>query len=270
MTAQPDQVAIDFDDGPAYERFMGRWSRAAGATFLNWVAPRAGACWLDIGCGTGAFTELVLDTCAPSTIVGIDPSPEQIAFARKQPVGRRADFQVADAQALPFADGSFDTVAAALVLNFIEDRPRALGEIARVGRAGGCVAAFVWDFAAGRAPNSPIALALRRIGANPPAVPGADIANPEALTASFEHAGFREIDTRSFDVTVGYAQFEDFWRGQIPSFSPMAKIIAKLADTDRAKLKDSVRMQLPVDSEGKIVCSARANAIKARIASGPT
>jgi len=50
-----------FSDGAAYELFMGRWSRAVGAIFLEWVAPPKGARWLDIGCGTGVFTELVLD-----------------------------------------------------------------------------------------------------------------------------------------------------------------------------------------------------------------
>ncbi len=50
---------IRFDDGSAYERFMGKWSRLAGETFLDWLAPRAGLRWLDVGCGNGAFTEMI-------------------------------------------------------------------------------------------------------------------------------------------------------------------------------------------------------------------
>ncbi len=54
MTAAPENAAIRFDDGEAYERFMGRWSRAAGAPFLDWLAPPVQVRWLEVGCGTGA------------------------------------------------------------------------------------------------------------------------------------------------------------------------------------------------------------------------
>jgi ubiquinone/menaquinone biosynthesis C-methylase UbiE len=57
-----------FTDAQAYERLMGRWSRAAGEVFLDWLALPKGLKWLDVGCGTGAFTELVIDRCAPSNI----------------------------------------------------------------------------------------------------------------------------------------------------------------------------------------------------------
>jgi len=60
---------VVFNDGEAYERFMGRWSRAAGGAFLEWLAPPKGAHWLDVGCGTGAFTELVIGSCSPASIV---------------------------------------------------------------------------------------------------------------------------------------------------------------------------------------------------------
>ena len=71
---------IRFDDGAAYERYMGTWSQLAGATFLDWLAPKAGLRWLDIGCGNGAFTERLIARCAPSAVHGIDPSEGQLAF----------------------------------------------------------------------------------------------------------------------------------------------------------------------------------------------
>jgi hypothetical protein len=43
--------AIVFDDGAAYERYMGKWSRLVGGAFLDWLAPSAGLRWLDVGCG---------------------------------------------------------------------------------------------------------------------------------------------------------------------------------------------------------------------------
>ena len=129
-----------FNDGAAYERFMGRWSRAVGGVFLEWLAPPKGAQWLDVGCGTGAFTELVLGSCSPANVMGIDPFTEQIEYARSLPVARLAEFKVADALNLPFPDCSFDVVASALVINFVPDRPRGLAEMRRVAKPGGLVA----------------------------------------------------------------------------------------------------------------------------------
>jgi len=76
-------VKIVFNAAEDYERFMGRWSRAIGEQFLNWVRPSKNARWLDVGCGTGAFSELIIKRCAPASVNGIDPSPEQIAYAKK-------------------------------------------------------------------------------------------------------------------------------------------------------------------------------------------
>jgi 2-polyprenyl-3-methyl-5-hydroxy-6-metoxy-1,4-benzoquinol methylase len=65
--------SIRFDDGAAYERFMGKWSQLAGETFLDWLAPQPGLRWLDVGCGNGAFTEMLVERCAPVSVQGIDP-----------------------------------------------------------------------------------------------------------------------------------------------------------------------------------------------------
>src|SRR5690348_9585832 len=117
------EIRPAFDDADAYERYMGRWSRAIGEKFVAWLAPPRNASWLDIGCGTGAFSTLVAQHCAPKTLSGIDPSAAQIAFARGQLP--KADLRVADSMALPFEDGAFDVIASALVLHFIPDRGKA-------------------------------------------------------------------------------------------------------------------------------------------------
>ena len=68
------EPAIRFEDGAAYDRGMGRWSLLAGEVFLDWLAPQRGARWIDVGCGSGAFSELLYQRCAPAEVQGIDPS----------------------------------------------------------------------------------------------------------------------------------------------------------------------------------------------------
>src|ERR1700740_1317451 len=82
------ETQIRFDDGAAYERYMGDGSRRAGAIFLDWLAAPSGLKWIDVGCGNGAFTELLVERCAPTSVNGIDPSEAQLDFARNAPNSR--------------------------------------------------------------------------------------------------------------------------------------------------------------------------------------
>lgn len=254
-----------FDDGAAYELLMGRWTRAVGAIFLDWVDPPKDARWLDIGCGTGIFTELVVDTCSPTTVVANDPSATQIELARNKPFAQKVDFRVADAQMLPFADNAFDVVASALVINFIPDRARAITEMRRVARAGGVVTGYVWDFAANLSPTGPVRIGLSQIGTKTPLVSGTEESRPEALSSLFAEAGLQDIATRTIDVTMSFPNFNDFWQTQKASYSPTGKVIAALSETDREKLIEAVRASMLASRDGSVAYSARANAIKAHV-----
>src|SRR5213592_4288965 len=100
---------------------MGVWSRLAGEVFLEWLAPERALRWIDIGCGSGAFTELLIERCAPAEVQGIDPSEGQLAFARTRPAARLAQFRQGDAMALPFPGGRFDAAIMALVIFFVPE-----------------------------------------------------------------------------------------------------------------------------------------------------
>ncbi len=132
---------------------MGRWSRLAGEKFLDWLDPPKNLSWIDVGCGNGAFTEVLIARCSPAAVTGVDPSDGQLAFARTRPGAKMAQFRVADAQILPFADNSFDAASMALVITFIPDPVKAAKEMARVVKPGGWVATYMWDFAGGGLPT---------------------------------------------------------------------------------------------------------------------
>jgi ubiquinone/menaquinone biosynthesis C-methylase UbiE len=259
------ELPIKFDDSVAYERAMGRWSRAVAPIFLQWLAPPAGARWLDVGCGTGVLTHTLLELSSPATVVGVDPEVAQIAQASRGPTASRAAFQVADARKLPFADASFDIAASALVLNFIAERSQAMAEMRRVTRAGGSVAAYVWDFTEELSPSGPLRRAMRRFGADVPAIPGTTESRIEALRALFEQAALERIETRTIEVCLAYQDFQDFWQAQTPSYIPTTKIIASMTESERTRLMRAVRADLPMAPGGVIEYFARANAIKARV-----
>ena len=61
---------------------MGRWSCLVGEVFLDWLNVPKNLRWLDVGCGNGAFTEELIARCAPSAVIAVDPSDDQLAYAR--------------------------------------------------------------------------------------------------------------------------------------------------------------------------------------------
>lgn len=260
-----DPGLIRFEDSAAYERFMGRWSRAVAPVFLEWLAVRPAARWLDVGCGTGILAETVVHLCAPASVDGVDVEPAQVAAAALGPAGSQARFAVAAADHLPYEDGSFDVAASALVINFVVDRAGAVAEMRRVTRSGGLVAAYVWDFGEELSPSGPLRRAMRRLGVEVPAIPGTESTRLHALKALFESAGLHRIGARVIDVCLAYENFQDFWQAQTPAYAPTTKVIDAMKHSDRTNLMRAVERSLPCGPGGTIEYCARANAIKARV-----
>jgi len=156
------ETQIRFEDGLSYERYMGDWSRRVGAIFIDWLALPQGLKWIDVGCGNGAFTELIVERCAPNEVRGIDPSEAQLDFARERSGARLAKFERGDAMALPFPADTFDVAIMALVIFFVPDPAKGVAEMTRVVRPGGIVAAYCLGRIGRRV----------RIGANPYRVAG--------------------------------------------------------------------------------------------------
>jgi ubiquinone/menaquinone biosynthesis C-methylase UbiE len=127
---------MEFNDGYSYEHSMGTWSALIGNHFIDWLKPHRESKWLDVGCGNGAFSRLITEKTSPGSVVGIDPSPEQIEFAKERGLGSKTAFQVGDATDLHFNDDAFDVAVMALVIFFLEDPPKGLCEMVRVAKPG--------------------------------------------------------------------------------------------------------------------------------------
>jgi SAM-dependent methyltransferase len=258
------EIRPAFDDADAYERYMGRWSRAIGEKFLAWLAPPKDARWLDIGCGTGAFSELIAQHCAPKSLSGIDPSPQQIAFASARLP--KADMRVADSMALPFGDAEFDVVASALVLHFIPDRGKALAEMKRVARPGAIIAAYTWErsHTDDYAPYARMLRGFEAFGVEATRSPTVPEAQMQGLRATAEAAGLNDIVTTQIEASQTFQNFDDYWEVQTLTVSPLGKAAAKLDDSQRARLRDAMRGLVPVASDGSITYLARAVAFRAK------
>lgn len=260
MAAQP----IRFDDGAAYERGMGVWSQLAGEIFLDWLARDTGLRWIDVGCGNGAFTELVMRRCAPAEAQALDPSDAQLAFARSRPGARGATFQSGDAMALPFDSDRFDAAVMALVIFFVPEPAKGVAEMVRVVRPGGTVAAYAWDILGGGFPFGPIQTELRALGFTPALPPSVDASRLDALKALWTGAGLEAVETREIVVQRQYPDFEDFWSTSMAMGSMQASL-AGMSSDDVEKLKSRVRARLSAETGGGVSYQARANAVKGRV-----
>ena len=255
---------IRFDDGEAYERGMGIWSRRAGEVFLDWLAPASGLAWIDVGCGNGAFTELLVQRCAPREVLGVDPSDAQLRFARERPGAEGAHFREGDALALPFEPGRFDAAVMALVIFFVPEPAKGVAEMMRVVRSGGVISAYAWDMLGGGFPFDAIQAELRALGVAPLLPPSVGISRMPALHELWLSAGLEAVEIREIAVERSFADFTAFWSAST-STGGMRAALAKVPPGDLERLKTGVAARLSADASGGITCHARANAIKGRV-----
>ena len=264
MTAASPTVGDDtirFDDGAAYERLMGRWSVLVGERFLDWIGVPAGARWLDVGCGNGAFTELLVERCKPADVHAFDPSPGQLAYARTRlPAGAPVQWADGDAMRLPVADGASDAAVMALVLFFVPEPAVGLAEMRRAVRSGGVVAAYHWDILGGGFPLADIGAEMLRLGTPPRLPPSVAASTLDASAALWKDAGLDEVQTCQITVQRRFDSFDDYWSSAAAS-NTLRPMFEAMPAGDRELLQASVRRRLGA-GEGPLTVSARANAVK--------
>ncbi|MDM0015678.1 class I SAM-dependent methyltransferase [Variovorax sp. J22P168] len=254
-------------DGDAYEKLMGRWSRLLALPFLDFTGTADGERVLDVGCGTGHLAFAVTRRTGAGEVRGIDLAQPYIDHARRHNQDPRIVFEVGDACALPFADGSFDRVLSLLVLHFVPAAERAVAEMRRVVRPGGMVAATVWDARGGFVPSriffdtaaalDPQAVARRARNFTRP------MTRPGELARAWREAGLQRVEETTLGIRMEFASFADYWSPYEGKDGPGAEYVATLDDAARARLRAAVEAAyLDGDADGPRSYAAIAWAVK--------
>lgn len=247
--------------GDAYEHYVGRWSRFVAREFIDWLNVPAGRRWLDVGCGTGALSQTILERAAPLSLIGIDPSEGFIAHARRAVGDTRAEFRLGDAQSLPVDSQAFDAVVAGLVINFIPNMAKAVAEMVRAARTGGTVAAYVWDYAGDMQLMRRFwdaAIALDPSALDKDEGPRFPVCRPEPLAALFTGAGLSNVEVRAIDVPTVFEDFDDYWTPFLGGQGPAPGYCMSLSEDRRSALKQRIRSALSFQNDGSLHLIARA------------
>jgi len=254
-----------WSSGDSYERYIGRWSRLVAKEFIHWVAIPETSRWLDVGCGTGALSQTILELADPQQVKGIDRSEDYVKSARSKVNHLNAEFETGDAQALSIESQMVDVAVSGLVLNFVSQPNKMIAEMTRVVRKDGTVALYVWDYA-GKMQlmrhfwNAAVALDTAAYdldeGRRFP------ICHPDLLSDLFREAGLREITTRPIDIPTDFKDFDDYWTPFLGGQGPAPGYAMALSEEHRAQLRDRIYNSLPFALDGSIPLVARAWAIK--------
>ncbi len=223
---------------------MGRYSAPLSPQLADLAGVRAGQRVVDVGCGPGALTAELVAPAGRRRGRGRRPV-RAVRRGRPRAKSRTSTVQQAAAEQLPFPDASFDAALAQLVVHFMSDPDAGVGEMRRVTKQGGVIAACVWDHGGGRGPVNPLweaALALDPTVTDESALYGS---NEGQLQALFERVGLRDVEETAIASSVEHPTFEEWWEPFTFGVGPAGTYIAALDDEHRAALREQCRATLP-------------------------
>ena len=258
-----------FSETDAYVRFMGRWSRQLAPLMLKFARLPEPDAVLDVGTGTGVLASAVTEAHPGATVTAIDPSARFVAAATDRSSNPRLRFQVGDAQALEFPDASFNATLSLLALNFIPDPPKALGEMIRVTRSGGVVAATVWDYGEGA---EMLRVFWDEAVALDPAIASRDerhmpLCRRGELAAFWRQAGLADVREQALTTELVFESFDDYWLPFLDGVGPAGAYAASLADPARDALRARLIGRLSHGREDQVITlKARAWAARGAVA----
>ena len=252
--------------GATYEPYVGRWSRLVAPRFVDWLALPVGCRWVDVGCGTGALTAAILERAQPVSVVAVDPSPAHVDWARERQPDPRVEFRVGT---LDVAAGTqAHAVVSGLVLNFLPDISAAVDAMRGLA-PGGVVAAYVWDYGGSMQLmryfwDAAIMLDSRAAALDESA--RFAICAPDRLTDLWVTTGLTEVACDPIDVPTLFCSFDDYWEPFLHAHAPAPAYAQGLPDGARTELRELLRTELPTADDGTIALTARAWAVRGRVA----
>jgi SAM-dependent methyltransferase len=249
------EVAAD-----AYDRFMGRYSGPLAPGLADLGGVRNGQQVLDVGCGPGALTGELVQRLGAKSVSAVDPSEPFVEAARARYPG--VDVRRSTAEALPHGDDTFDASLAQLVVHFMSDPVRGLGEMARVTRPEGVVAACVWDLGGGRAPLSPFWQAARELDPDVTDESGRPGTRAGQLGDLFARAGLRDVEETEISSTVEHTSFDEWWEPFTFGVGPTGGYVKTLSEEQLAELREHARRLLP---DGAFTLTTYAWAARGRV-----
>ena len=248
--------------GDAYDSFMGRYSRPLATVFADFVGVAPGQRALDVGCGPGALTGVLVDRLGADHVAAFDPSDQFVEACRSANPG--VDVRAGRAEAVPFGDASFDVAAAQLVLHFVSDPVGAAGEMRRVVRPGGTTAACVWDFEGGMAMLRHFWDAALTVDPGAPDEARVMSYGRSGETAElFATAGLEDVSETVLEVAAGYADFEELWTSFLGGVGPAGAYLVSLGGAQRAAVEAELFERVGSPS-GSFELSASAHAARGR------
>jgi len=261
----PTQSENKFDNATAYEQYVGRWSREIAKEFVNWLGVPSEHVWLDVGTGTGILSDVILQQASPAKVVGVDTSQAYIALAQEHIKDTRAQFHVGDANGLELSDINFDVAVAGLVINFVPSPQQVISNMARSVKAGGLIAAYVWDYAEKMEMMRHFWDAAIHVDSAAIELDSGKqftICHPDNLKALFEGEGLNSVDIAAIDIQSNFKDFEDYWQPFVAAQGSVSKYLRSLNDETRNALRDQLQKQLPIEIDGSIHLISRAWAVK--------
>ena len=251
--------------GDSYDPYVGRWSRLVAREFIRWLALSESAQWLDVGCGTGALSQTILEMANPQRLRGIDRSEAYVEFVRDRVNDPRAEFEVGNGQMLPCESGIFDASVSGLVLNFVPQPHQMIAEMTRVLRKGGTLALYVWDYAG---KMQMLRHFWNAVSVLDPAARDLDegrrfpVCNPDSLRTLFQNAGLLQVQVLPIDISTDFKDFDDYWTPFLGGQGPAPGYTMSLNEEQRARLRQRIYNSLPFALDGSIPLTARAWAIR--------
>lgn len=255
----------DNDTYRQYDDFMGRWSRQVATQFLDWIAVERDLGWLDVGCGTGMLGQTVIKNCAPSSVTGADPLEKSIIAAKQHPDNKNIQFEISDAQNLPFEDSKFDVVVSGLMIKFVPDKVKAISEMKRVAHAGSVIALYDWDMHSNMNTTRHFWKAVADIIPKPAEDRATDrtpMTEIDSIAKTFGAAGVKAVQQSTISFTTHFRDLDDYWNPITRNSQNVGRFYKTMTEKQREEVRLRLKQTLPFTDDGSISFESRAVAVK--------